>query len=102
MTTHDKPSDRVDSVVGNLEMWALSLEHDMGAKAARYDLEDAIALIRDQQAEIERLTAVIAWDAEKLCQTTASIVECDSLIDTLRTRAEQAEAQLAAMRGRLG
>jgi hypothetical protein len=86
MTTHDKPSDRVESVVGNLEMWALSLEHDMGTKAARYDLEVAVALIRDQQAECDRRIHDLYVTSERY--------------HAMITRAEQAEAQLAAMQAR--
>jgi hypothetical protein len=50
--THDKPSDRVESVVAGLGHTRNSLI------VGHYRVDDAVALIRDQQAEIGRLRKI--------------------------------------------
>jgi orotate phosphoribosyltransferase len=108
MTTHDKPSDRVESVVGKLEAWGPLVSTGYEVPAAGQSMYEAAKLLRDQQAEIERMVKALGMviDAKhkesaeaKLWFTKAQ--EWADANRTLRTRAEQAEAQLAAMQAAL-
>jgi hypothetical protein len=85
MTTHDKPSDRVESVVKYLRT------PGVGSQWGGSRFEEAADLIEDQQAEIAELRI-------ELAEVKQDNIEEE---EALRTRAEQAEAQLAAMQGGL-
>jgi hypothetical protein len=117
MTTHDKPSDRVeaDKAWRTFRHW-LFRECNEGTRRHLWaafqlptdeirnhgDEQHALTYVRkkmlaDQQAEIERLKA--DWEAQTK-EVQAYIVDELMKAARLRTRAEQAEAQLAAMQAR--
>jgi chromosome segregation ATPase len=80
---------RVESVVAGLGHIRNSLI------VGHYRVDDAIALLHTQQAEIERLNAAKAEYARQNWECTRSIL-------ALRTRAEQAEAEVERMRAERG
>jgi hypothetical protein len=122
--THDKPSDRVESVVREIVRGVSELpdytspEDEPDLLMCTVSELEGIAeccideALRDQQAEVEtyRQMHATAKDLgypsilealEALADQQDGIAQRDSLIDELRLRAEQAEAQLAAMQAAL-
>jgi hypothetical protein len=104
MTTHDKPSDRVErwrKASAALGSWmSAALDDPKVCDAMKADIREWFSAgepfegMADQQAEVERLTS---HNQQKL----VNIEALEQHVAKLTTRAEQAEAQLAAMQAAL-
>jgi hypothetical protein len=116
MTTHDKPSDRVESVVAKLEAWGPLVSTGYEFPAAGRPMYEAAKLLRTLRTRAETAEAecleqarLLGMSAERELALRAEVERrihdlymTGERYHAMIARAEQAEAQLAAMQGVIG